>query len=516
MTTVAAGQLDALVRREHPSPHDVLGAHPVDDGVVIRALRPAACAITAQLPDGPVDAVELEQVHPGGVFEGVVEDAELPLAYRLEIDYGDAGMFTIDDPYAFAPTIGELDLHLIGEGRHEELYEKLGAHVIEWGSNRPVTGTAFAVWAPAARAVSVVGDFNMWDGRLHAMRSLGSTGVWELFVPGVEPGQRYKFEILDANGELRLKADPYAQEAELPPQTASIVFHSQHRWGAGDAEWLAARTEQQPLERPVSIYEVHLGSWRLNTLDGNRSLSYLELADELSAYVKDMGFTHVELLPVMAHPFEGSWGYQVTGYFAPTPRYGGPDELPPVHRADALERGRGDPRLGPRPFPARRVRARAVRRHGALRARRSAPRRASRLGHAGVQLRPSRGPQLPDLERAVLAARVPRRRDPRRRGRVDALPRLLAARGRVGPERVRRPRGPRCGRVPEGDERGRVRTRAGNRHRRRGIDRVAGRLATRRTSAGSGSGSSGTWAGCTTRSATSSRSRSTAAITTTS
>ncbi len=327
MTTVAAGQLDALVRREHPSPHDVLGAHPVDDGVVIRALRPAACAITAQLPDGPVDAVELEQVHPGGVFEGVVEDAELPLSYRLEIDYGDAGMFTIDDPYAFAPTIGELDRHLIGEGRHEELYEKLGAHVIEWGSNRPVMGTAFAVWAPAARAVSVVGDFNMWDGRLHAMRSLGSTGVWELFVPGVEPGQRYKFEILDANGELRLKADPYAQEAELPPQTASIVFHSQHRWGAGDAEWLAARTEQQPLERPVSIYEVHLGSWRLNTLDGNRSLSYLELADELSAYVKDMGFTHVELLPVMAHPFEGSWGYQVTGYFAPTPRYGGPDEL---------------------------------------------------------------------------------------------------------------------------------------------------------------------------------------------
>jgi 1,4-alpha-glucan branching enzyme len=258
------------------------------------------------------------------VFEGVVEDAELPLHYRLEVDYGSADTFTIEDPYAFAPTIGELDQHLIAEGRHEELYDKLGAHVIE---HLGVEGTAFAVWAPSARAVSVVGDFNAWDGRLHAMRSLGSSGVWELFLPGLEPGERYKYEILGADGELALKADPYAQEAEHPPQTASIVFRSKYRWGAGDAEWLASRQEQQPLERPISIYEVHLGSWRLNTLEGNRRLSYTELADELSAYVKDMGFTHVELLPVMHHPFAGSWGYQVTGYFAPTPRHGGPDEL---------------------------------------------------------------------------------------------------------------------------------------------------------------------------------------------
>jgi 1,4-alpha-glucan branching enzyme len=320
--TVATTELDALVRREHPDPHAVLGPHSDGVGVSIRVLRPAASEIRALLDDGT--AVELERIHPGGVFEGLVEGAELPLHYQLEIDYGAAGTFTIEDPYAFPPTIGELDLHLIGEGRHEELYEKLGAHVRE---HRGVSGTAFAVWAPAARAISVVGDFNSWDGRLHAMRSLGSSGIWELFLPDVEPGARYKYEILTADGELTLKADPYAQEAELPPKTASIVFQPHHRWSQGDARALSRRAESLPLTEPISIYEAHLGSWRLNPLEGNRSLSYLELADELSAYVSDMGFTHVELLPVMAHPFSGSWGYQVSGYFAPTPRYGSPDDF---------------------------------------------------------------------------------------------------------------------------------------------------------------------------------------------
>jgi len=318
--TVATNELDALVRREHSNPHSVLGAHPDGDGVAIRVLRPAASEIRAQLDDGAT--VELEQIHPGGVFEGVAEGAELPFHYRLEVDYGSAGTFTIEDPYAFEPTIGELDLHLIGEGRHEELYEKLGAHV---RVHHGVSGTAFAVWAPAARAISVVGDFNSWDGRLHAMRSLGSSGIWELFLPGVEPGARYKYEILAADGELTLKADPYAQEAELPPKTASVVFQPHHRWSQPDGEWLRERAARKPLTEPVSIYEAHLGSWRLNPLEGNRSLSYVELADELCAYVTDMGFTHVELLPVMAHPFSGSWGYQVSGYFAPTPRYGSPD-----------------------------------------------------------------------------------------------------------------------------------------------------------------------------------------------
>jgi 1,4-alpha-glucan branching enzyme len=322
VSTLDTAELDALVRREHANPHGVLGAHPANGGVAIRALRPAAREITAELDDGT--EVELEQIHPAGVFEGMVEGKHAPLRYRLKIDYGEAGTFTIDDPYEFAPTIGELDLHLIAEGRHERIYEKLGSHPIE---HEGVQGTAFAVWAPAAKAISVVGDFNSWDGRLHAMRSMGASGVWELFLPGVEPGVRYKYEILGADSELTLKADPYAQEAEQPPQTASIVFRSEHQWTAPDEQWLAARAQQQPVAEPISIYEVHLGSWRLNSLEDNRALSYLELADELSAYVRDMGFTHVELLPVMHHPFSGSWGYQVTGYYAPTPRYGSPDEL---------------------------------------------------------------------------------------------------------------------------------------------------------------------------------------------
>ncbi len=215
-------------------------------------------------------------------------------------------------------SLGELDLHLIGEGRHEELYAKLGAHVVE-------DGVFFAVWAPNARAVSVVGDFNSWDGSAHRMQLVGSSGIWELFVPGVEPGVRYKYELLSADGELLLKADPYAQEAERPPKTASIVYQPRHEWS--DDAWLARRRERDPLREPVSIYEVHLGSWRLNPLDGNRRLTYEELADELAAYATDLGYTHVELMPVMWHPFAGSWGYQVTGYFAPDPRHGSPDQL---------------------------------------------------------------------------------------------------------------------------------------------------------------------------------------------
>src|SRR4051812_7811631 len=320
MPIAAAPDLERLVRREHNEPHAVLGAHPYDGGVVVRAFRPAAAEVRVLVAGE--DPVTLESVHPGGVFEGVIPDAELPLAYRLEVDYPDAGTVTIDDPYRFLPTIGELDQHLIGEGRHEELWERLGAHVREIDG---VRGTSFAVWAPAGRAVSVVGDFNYWDGRIHPMRTLGSSGIWELFLPGVGPGAHYKYEILAQDGELRLKADPIAFETEVPPKTASVVHDPQHEWL--DAEWLEARKHAKPLEGPMSVYEVHLGSWRLNPLEGNRALSYLELADELSAYVKDMGFTHIELLPVMAHPFTGSWGYQVTGYFAPTPRFGSPDDF---------------------------------------------------------------------------------------------------------------------------------------------------------------------------------------------
>ncbi|HEY7208323.1 MAG TPA: 1,4-alpha-glucan branching protein GlgB [Gaiellaceae bacterium] len=298
-------------------PHSVLGAHPQNGGVVVRAYRPDAERVLVQ-PQG----VEAELKDPDGLWEALLPDAELPLEYRLEVSYPDGNTFTLRDPYAFMPTLDELDIHLAMEGRHEQLYERLGAHVREIDG---VVGTAFAVWAPNARAVSVVGDFNTWDGRLHPMRSLGSSGIWELFVPDVEPGAKYKYELRTQEGRLRLKADPVAFATEVPPQTASVVFSSRHEWS--DDEWLARRQEHEPLREPMSIYEVHLGSWRRNPLEDNRPLSYLELADELADYASDLGFTHVELLPVMEHPFAGSWGYQVTGYYAPTSRFGSPDDF---------------------------------------------------------------------------------------------------------------------------------------------------------------------------------------------
>src|SRR4051794_24829466 len=273
---------DQLIARQHANPHAYLGAHPDNGSVVVRTFRPAAAKVELVGADGTHEA--LEQVHPGGVFEGHVKGAKLPYAYQLEVDYGESGTITIDDPYRFLPTIGELDVHLLGEGRHEELWERLGAPVREVDG---VVGTAFAVWAPSARAVSVVGTFNYWDGRLHPMRTLGSSGIWELFLPGVGPGACYKYEILTQEGEIRLKADPVAFATEVPPKTASVVSDDQHEWM--DAEWLEARRASDAQEGPMSIYEVHLGSWRLNPLEDNRSLTYLELADELSAYVKDMG-----------------------------------------------------------------------------------------------------------------------------------------------------------------------------------------------------------------------------------
>lgn len=315
-------EIRALIACEHHDPHSLLGAHPSPNGVIVRALRPDALAVTVLTDDGARH--RLEQIDAAGLFEGELEGRSLPLRYRLLVDYGPGGRFELEDPYRFTPTLGELDLHLFGEGRHERIYQVMGAHVRE---HEGAVGTAFAVWAPSARAVSVVGDFNSWDGRLHAMRSLGASGVWEIFLPGVGAGERYKFELRTASGELLLKADPYAQQTELPPATASVIHSSQHAWSPAEHEWLQRRAVSSPLSQPLSIYEVHLGSWRRREQDGWRQCTYLELADELSAYAADMGFTHVELLPVMAHPFTGSWGYQVSGYYAPTPRHGSPDEL---------------------------------------------------------------------------------------------------------------------------------------------------------------------------------------------
>jgi 1,4-alpha-glucan branching enzyme len=302
---------------ELADPHSYLGAHPAKGGVLVRAYRPDAKSVRV-LPIG----VELERRRADGVFEGVVEGVSLPLDYELEVRYPAGDTYVLRDPYSFLPTLGELDVHLAGEGRHEQLYALLGAHPRELEG---VAGVAFAVWAPNAGSVSVVGDFNGWDGRLHPMRSLSASGIWELYIPGVLLDSRYKFELRAANGRLRLKADPLAVRTEVPPKNASVVFESTYEWG--DAAWLDRRRSTDVLRQPVSIYEVHLGSWRLNPLEGGRPLTYVELADELAEYVTAMGFTHVELMPVMEHPYAPSWGYQVTGYFAPTSRFGSPDDF---------------------------------------------------------------------------------------------------------------------------------------------------------------------------------------------
>ena len=320
---VSLAEIDKIVAGTHHNPHAVLGAHPVDREVVIRALAPLAASVTAVLPDGR--RFPLTHVHEG-VFAAVLPLTEVP-DYGLAIAYpGPDGApqaeKIIDDPYRHLPTLGEMDLHLIGEGRHENLWRVLGAHVREFGApgvGFGVTrGTAFAVWAPNARGVRVIGDFNHWDGRGYPMRSLGSSGVWELFVPGVGEGTIYKYEICGAGGQWHSKADPLASYAERPPATASVVYTSSYQWA--DAAWMTARERGERSREPLSIYEVHLGSWR-------PGLSYRELGDQLTSYVTEMGFTHVEFLPVAEHPFAGSWGYQVSSYYAPTARFGSPDDF---------------------------------------------------------------------------------------------------------------------------------------------------------------------------------------------
>jgi 1,4-alpha-glucan branching enzyme len=303
-------ELDRLVGGAHHDPHALLGAHPGRSKTTIRALRPGATKVSAVI-DG--ERTPLKQVHDCGVFAGTVAGAEVP-DYRLEVTY-DLDTYTVDDPYRYWPSLGDIDLHLIGEGRHEDLWCKLGAHVRTYGET---TGTTFAVWAPNAKGVRVVGDFNFWSGAGHPMRSMGSSGVWELFVPDVGDGTRYKYEILGADGVWRQKLDPLAFHTEVPPDTAGVVYTSRYEWK--DDDWLEQRASAKQHAEPMSTYEVHLGSWR-------QGLSYTELADQLVDYVAEMGFTHVEFLPVAEHPFGGSWGYQVSAYYAPTARFGTPDEF---------------------------------------------------------------------------------------------------------------------------------------------------------------------------------------------
>ena len=294
-------------------PHSILGAHPAGPGTtIIRTLRPEASAVSVVIGG---QRTPLEQLHPGGIFGGPV--GVDPTDYRLEVTYGDSHL--VDDPYRWLPTLGELDLYLIGEGRHEQLWEVLGAHVRSYDTpSGPVSGTSFAVWAPNAQAVRVVGDFDYWSGRAYPMRSMGSSGVWELFVPGVGDGAKYKFQILGRDGQWNDKADPMAFAAEVPPATASVVFTARHEWQ--DADWIAQRADTPWHAAPMSVYEVHLGSWR-------QGQSYRDLATALVDYVTQLGFTHVEFLPVAEHPFGGSWGYQVSSYFAPSSRFGNPDDF---------------------------------------------------------------------------------------------------------------------------------------------------------------------------------------------
>jgi 1,4-alpha-glucan branching enzyme len=303
----------------HHDPHSLLGAHPEGKGRVLRCYKPAAEAVYVAAGSGP----ELKMRALGGdLFEAEVPAGEPSKNYRYRAVYAGGAEHVSMDPYAFSPTLGQLDLHLFGEGRHWKLWEKMGAHAL---IHEGVAGVSFSVWAPGAGGVSLVGDFNGWDGRLHPMRSLGSSGVWEIFMPGLAGPYLYKFEIRPTHGSHQLKSDPLARAAELPPGTASLAFESSHQFK--DAAWMQARAQSDALHAPLSIYELHLGSWRRVPGEGQRSLSYRELAEQLPAYVKEMGFTHIELMPVMEHPYGPSWGYQVGNYFAPTARYGTPDDF---------------------------------------------------------------------------------------------------------------------------------------------------------------------------------------------
>jgi 1,4-alpha-glucan branching enzyme len=325
---VNLGEIERIVAGTHHDPHSILGAHPGPDGVVIRALRPLAATVTAVLPGDR--RFPLNHVHQGLFAVTIPYDgtsAGAP-AYRIATAYHESGGLggaigpetVSDDPYRHLPTLGEFDLHLIGEGRHEELWRVVGAHVRRLGEDElgEITGTAFAVWAPNARGVRVIGDFNHWNGQSQPMRSLGGSGIWELFVPGVTDGTRYKYDVCGPDGTWRAKADPMAQGTEVPPATASVVVSDRHEWQ--DGAWMTARPKREPVREAMAVYEVHLGSWR-------PGLSYRQLAEELPAYVTEMGFTHVEFLPVAEHPFGGSWGYQVTSYYAPTSRFGSPDDF---------------------------------------------------------------------------------------------------------------------------------------------------------------------------------------------
>lgn len=323
--------LHAASEGVYHSPHDILGPHINEDCkeyTTVRILKPLAEKVTVIAEEGEYEA---KHEH-NGIFAAVVPSVKNGNEYRvpnylLRVKYENCEPLLQDDPYRYLPTLGETDLYLFNEGRHEQLWKVLGAHVRSYpssfdspytGAKKQISGTSFAVWAPNAHAVRLICDSNGWNGQTHAMRTLGSSGIWELFVPGIKAGEKYKFEILNANGEWKQKADPFENEHQIPPETASKVYESAYSWTDGD--WMEKRKKTNAHLQPVSVYEVHAPSWK-------EGLSYRDLAVELVEYVKENGFTHVEFMPLTQHPFQGSWGYQVTGYFAADSRLGSPDDL---------------------------------------------------------------------------------------------------------------------------------------------------------------------------------------------
>ena len=317
-------EFKSLLELKNRSPHQLLGLHPLSDGsgLVARAFVPQASRVEIHpVQDQEKPVISLERIPNSDIFEGTTTEANQVFSYELVTHDQHGNVRKVRDPYSFLPTLGESDLYLFGKGDERRLYDKLGAQLRTIDG---VSGASFAVWAPNAQRISVVGDFNGWDGRVHQMRSLGLSGVWEIFIPGVVEGAHYKYEIRNAQGRIGLKTDPYGFFFETAPKNAAIVWNNRKfQWT--DKSWLAARRKRNPLQEPLSTYEMHLGSWKKKS--PSESLSYRELAKPLVEYLKEMGFTHVEFMPVSEHAFYPSWGYQVTGFFAPSSRYGTPEDF---------------------------------------------------------------------------------------------------------------------------------------------------------------------------------------------
>ena len=321
--TLSPYDLHRLLKAEHEDPFRILGLQEVDGGLVVRAFRPEAKELAVVDRNNPSRRFPAERVAEEGFFEAWLDGAHERFDYLLEIVRWTGETLLQADPFSFLPILGELDMHLYCEGNHYEIYDKLGAHLTTINGH---AGVIFAVWAPNAQRVSVVADFNNWDGRIHPMRKRVESGIWEIFIPGVVEGAHYKFEVRTGLGQIVLKSDPFGFYGQHGIQTASLVFNLK-RFTWDDQAWMNSRVNRQWHKEAVSMYEVHLGSWARVPEEGNRYLSYHELADRLIPYAKDLGYTHLELMPVAEHPFDGSWGYQVTGYYSPTSRFGNPDDF---------------------------------------------------------------------------------------------------------------------------------------------------------------------------------------------